>query len=375
MANKATSERRRWLHKALLTLVSLATVLAGAPVLAQDITAPTGAPTEHGATPYQYGVPPTFDETSGTDYAPRSVVPNDYVDQPGAVYDTPDPGYQGAQLEGNGDPLNLVPVDPDPGPEPYSRVPPENQDPAQQAAQDAQLAAFDAQKATSTAQQSSAPSEDTQFAQEAAQEARIAASDAEEAAEVAQQAAAEEDAPTAQEAAQEAQQAAQEARQASGAVQQVAEQAAQQVVDNSGGADIKDAYTKALQAARSASTKGDNVAIAAESSSRGAKANREKAASSSEEADDGEASSDKGTSKGAAGEAESKEDADEPRSNPVAITAPLQDGRGSFPLLLGGGSLLAAGVLWSARSSGLRRSRPPSRPAVEGLFGFRSSEP
>ena len=360
MANKATSERRRWLHKALLTLVSLATVLAGAPVLAQEITEPTGAPTEHGATPYQYGVPPTFDETSGTDYAPRSVVPNDYVDQPGAVYDTPDPGYQGAQLEGNVDPLNLVPVEPDPGPEPYSRVPPENQDPAQQAvlgarqaAQDAQLAAFDAQKAASTVQQSSAPSEDTQFAQEAAQEARIAASDAEEAAEVAQQAAAEEDAPTAQEAAQEAQQAAQEARQASGAVQQVAEQAAQQVVDNSGGADIKDAYTKALQAARSAGAKGDNVAFAAESSSRGAKANREKAASSSEEPDDGEASSDKGTSKGAAGEAESKEDADEPRSNPVAITAPLQDGRDSFPLLLGGGSLLAAGVfvvrkvLWS----------------------------
>jgi hypothetical protein len=360
MANKATSERRRWLHKALLTLVPLATVLGSAPVLAQDIAAPTGVPMEHGATPYQSGVPPTFDETSGTDYAPRSVVPNDYVDQPGAAYDTPDPGYQGAQLEGNVDPLNLVLVVPDPGPEPSSRVPPENQDPAQQAvlgarlaAQEAQLAAFDAQKAASTLQQSSAPSEDTQFAQEAAQETRIAASDAEEAAKVAQQAAAEEDAPTAQEAAQEAQQAAQEARQASGAVQQVAEQAAQQVVDNSGGADFKDAYTKALQAARSAGAKGDNVAFAAESSSRGSKANREKAASSSEEAVHGEASSETGTSKGAGGEAEPKEDANEPRSNPVAITAPLQDGRGGFPLLLGGGALLAAGVfvvrkiLWS----------------------------
>jgi len=100
------------LHKALLTAVSLTIVLAAAPVLAQQIVAPTGVLAEQEATPYQYDAPAMIDEASGTDYAleSESVDPNGYADQPGAVYGTPVPGYQGDKIEGNPGLLNLIPV-------------------------------------------------------------------------------------------------------------------------------------------------------------------------------------------------------------------------------------------------------------------------
>ena len=355
MASKATSEKRWGLHKALLIAASLAIVLTAAPVLAQEeeeVVAPTGAIAGSEATP-----------AATTDEAPGA-------------------GYQDGEIGGVLAPLKVIPAEPASGqqPDPDSEQPPvvtpENpdaaqegqsphdptgdQNPAQQAAraagqasQEARLAAFDAQEAAqSTLQQSSASPEDVEFAQQAAREAQLAASDAEEAAEVAQQAAAQEDAPAAEEAAREAQQATQEAQQALGAVQQVAQQAAQQVVDTFGGTeDIKDAYTKALQAARSAGDKGDSAALAAESDSgTGVNTDPEKASSStSEEAagENEEAASGKGVRKGATREADPEEDAGESGSNTAVITKPAQ--QGGFPLLLGGGAILAAGVFVVAR--------------------------
>ncbi len=268
MASKATSERQRGLHKALLIAASLAIVLAAGPVLAQEeeVVAPAGATAELEATPAV-----VTDEAPGDGYqegglggvlAPLEVIPAEPA--PGQQ---PDPGQ----------PPGVTPENPDASQEGQSPDDPTgDQNPAQQAAraagqaaQEARLAASDAEEAAqSTVQQSSASPEDVEFAQQAAQEARLAASDAEEAAEHAQQAAAQEDAPAAQEAAREAQRATQEAQQASGAVQQVAQQAAQQVVDDFGGPDeVKEAYTRAVQAAWSAADKGDSAAFAAESNS------------------------------------------------------------------------------------------------------------
>ena len=342
MASKATSERQRGLHKALLIAASLAMVLAAAPVLAQEEegVAPTRAIAEPEATP----------PAATTDSAPGA-------------------GYQDGGIGGVLVPLEVIPADPASGqqPDPGSGQPPsvtpdnpdaaqEGQSPAQQAAlaagqaaQEARLAASDAEEAAqSTLQQSSASPEDIQVAQQAAQEARLAASDAEEAAEVAQQAAAQEDVLAAQEAAREAQQATQEAQQASGAVQQVA----QQIVDAVGGAagadDVKDAYTTALQATPSAGAGGGNVAFAAESDAeKGVRADPEKASSSGGETE--EAASGKGVRRGATGEAEPEEDASESGSDTAVIaTSPAQQ-EGGFPLLLGGGAILAAGVFVVAR--------------------------
>jgi hypothetical protein len=202
MASKATSERRRGLHKALLIAAWLATVLVAGPVLAQEeeVVAPTGAIAEPEATP-----------AATTDEAPGD-------------------GYQDGEIGGVLIPLEVTPAEPASGQEPDpnsgqpSGVTPDNADAAQegqspddltgdqnpaqqaalaaeQAAQEARLGASDAEEAAqSTLQQSSATPEDVEFAQRAAQEAQLAASDAEEAAEAAQQAAAREDAPAAEEA-------------------------------------------------------------------------------------------------------------------------------------------------------------------------------
>ncbi len=355
MASKATSERQRGLHKALLIAASLAIVLAAGPVLAQEeeVVAPAGATAELEATPAV-----VTDEAPGDGYqegglggvlAPLEVIPAEPA--PGQQ---PDPGQ----------PPGVTPENPDASQEGQSPDDPTgDQNPAQQAAraagqaaQEARQAASDAEEAAqSTVQQSSASPEDVEFAQQAAQEARLAASDAEEAAEHAQQAAAQEDAPAAQEAAREAQRGTHEAQQASGAVQQVAQQAAQQVVDTFGGTeDIKDAYTKALQATPSAGAGGGNVAFAAESDAeKGVRAYPEKASPSGGERADGEeteeAASGKGVRRGATGEAEPEEDASESGSDTAVIaTSPAQQ-EGGFPLLLGGGAILAAGVFVVAR--------------------------
>jgi hypothetical protein len=354
MASKATSERRRGLHKALLIAAWLATVLVAGPVLAQEeeVVAPTGAIAEPEATPAA-----TTDEAPGDGYQDGGIggvlIPLEVTPAETASGQEPDPN--------SGQPSGVTPDNADAAQEGQS---PDDltgdQNPAQQAAlaaeqaaQEARLGASDAEEAAqSTLQQSSATPEDVEFAQRAAQEAQLAASDAEEAAEAAQQAAAREDAPAAEEAAREAQQATQEAQQASGAVQQVAQQAAQQAVDTFGGTeDIKDAYTKALQAARSAGDKGDSAALAAESDAgKGANTDPEKGSSStSEEAagENEEAASGKGVRNGATGEVDPEENVGESGSNTMGITKPAQ--QGDFPLLLGGGAILAAGVFVAAR--------------------------
>jgi hypothetical protein len=350
MASKATSERRRGLqHKALLIAAWLATVLAAGPVLAQEeeVVAPTGAIAE------PEGTPATTDEAPGDGYQDGGIggvlIPLEVTPAETASGQEPDPN--------SGQPSGVTPDNADAAQEGQSPDDPTgDQNPAQQAAlaaQEARLAASDAEEAAqSTLQHSSATPEDVEFAQRAAQEAQLAASDAEEAAEAAQQAAAREDAPAAEEAAREAQQATQEAQQASGAVQQVAQQAAQQAVDTFGGTeDIKDAYTKALQAARSAGDKGDSAALAAESDAgKGANTDPEKGSSStSEEAagENEEAASGKGVHNGATGEADPEENVGESGSNTMGITKPAQ--QGDFPLLLGGGAILAAGVFVVAR--------------------------
>lgn len=350
ITSKATGEwRRRW-DKALLIAASLATVLAAAPALAQETaTTPAGALEAPGATPYQY-------------YAPATT-----GDAPGA-------GHQGGEL-GSGLTLEVIPSEPapdqqaDPGQPPGGVLedpgdvregsspgdPTGNQNLAQQAAQEAQgaaqaaqLAASDAQEAISTVQRSSAPAEDVQVAQEAAQEAQLAASDAQEAAEDAQQAATREDVSAAQESAQEAQEAAQEAQQTSSAIQQVAQQVAQQAVENFGDTgDLKNAYARALQVARSAGGEGDNRALAAESDpEKEAEADPEKASSSSE-GTSVKAANGKGARKGSTGEAtEPEEDVEETRSDTAVATTPTQ---GGLPLLLGGGVVLAAGAAFVVR--------------------------
>jgi hypothetical protein len=351
IASKATGERRRRLRKALPIAASLAIAVAAAPALAQEIAAPAGTLEGPRATPYRSDTPTVTGEAPSTGYqegeiggiiTPLEVIPSG----PAPGQRAADPGQPpGANLE---DPDARA--DQDPG------DPPGNQDlaqlaaqEAQEAAEEAQLAASDAQEVVSTLQRSSAPSEDVQVAQEVAQEAQLAASDAQEAAEVAQEAATQEDVSSAQEAAQVAQGAAQEAQETSGAVQQVARQVAQQAVENFGGSpgDLKDAYTRALRAARSADAEGDNVALAAESGpEKGAQADPEKTSSSSEEYS-GKAANGKEARKGTTEKTQPEEDADEEPGSNAAVTPPT--GQGGFPLLLGGGVALAAGAFAVAR--------------------------
>jgi hypothetical protein len=337
IASKGTGERQRRLHKVLPIAASLAVALAvapavalaAAPALAQETAAPAGTLEGPGATPYRY-------------------------DPPAVSGEAPSTGYQEGEIGGILTPLQVIPSGPAPDQQASDSGqppgdPPGNQDLAQLAAQEAQLAASDAQEGVSTLQRSSAPSEDVQVAQEVAQEAQLAASDAQEAAEVAQEAATQEDVSSAQEAAQVAQGAAQEAQQTSGAIQQVARQVAQQAVENFGGGtgDLRDAYTRALQAARSADAGGDNVALAAESDpEKGAGADPAKAASSSEESI-GKAADGQEARKGTTETAQPEEDADEEPGSNAAVTPPT--GQGGFPLLLGGGVALAAGAFAVAR--------------------------
>ncbi len=349
MASKATGEKRRVLHKALLISASLVMVLATAPVVAQETPASVGTLEEPGATSYQYDAPATIGEAPGAAYqdgetgggfAPLEVIPSEPA--PGQP---PDPGHPPGVVDPG------VPDDAQRGQPPGE--PTGSQDLAQQAArfaqqaaQEAQLAASDAEGAASTVQQSSASPEDVQVAQQAAQEAQLAASDAQEAAELAQQAAAQEDTPAAQEASQEARQAAEEAEQTSGAVQQVA----QQVVENFGGTgDLKEAYTRALQVARSSGAESDNVASAAEPDRKKASSNSEEPVGEAggEETTSGKAANGKGDRKAAAGETEPEADIEDTgSSNSAVTTAPA---RGGFPLLLGGGVVLAAGAAFVAR--------------------------
>lgn len=352
MASKTTGERRRVLYKPLLISASLVTILAAAPVLAQEAPAPAGMLEELGATSYQYDTPAATGEAPGT-------------------------GYQGGEIGGGLAFLEVLPVNPTPGQSPDPGHPPSVVNPrdpgdehveqppgdptgsqnlaqqdarfAQQAAQEALLAASDAEGAVSTVQQSSASPEDVQVAQQAVKEAQLAASDAQEAAELAQQAAAQEDAPAAQEASQEAQQAAKEAEQTSGAIQQVAQQVAQQAVENFGEAkDLKEAYTRALQVVQSSDTESDNVASAAEPERKKASASSEEAGSEAggEKAASGKSANGKEDLEATTGETRSEEDAEDTGSNNAVTTAPAQ---GGFPLLLGGSVVLAVGAAFVAR--------------------------
>ena len=361
MRGKATGERRRGWRDALLIAVSLAMVLlSAAPGLTQESNTSTGASEEPEAPPYQDDTQAITDEAPGTDRSPTS----DGASQGDTGYGTPVSGDQNSEIGGNPDFPNLTGTDesaqgqqPDPGhltsdpTEEQHDAAPNAARVAQQAAQEARQASDDAQAARAVPQSSV----QEEVAQQAAKHAWQASEAAQTAAQAAQEAAARNDVQAAQEAAETAQR-------ESGAAQ-AASQAVQQAIEWAIGTDVKDTYTRALQAARAAGA-GGTGADPEEPSGHGV---------AIDEATDRDTIGGREiTGKDAAGEAEPKEDASEVRSSTAEIGLPV---KGGVPLFLGGGTLLAAAVFaaFKALRSWSRslpvRERELLRPSGSGLEG------
>jgi hypothetical protein len=364
MGSKATGERRRRLRDASLIAVSLAMVLVtAAPGLTQESNPSTGASETPEAVPYQDDPQAITDEASGAGHSPTSEGASQ-----GDTGTTPVPGDQNREIGGDPTFLNLAGADvapqgQQPGPEHPPSGPTEDQHnaarkaarAAQQAAQEAQQTSDAAQEVATRAIRQAAVPEEAQAAQQAAQEARQASDATRVAAQAAQQAAARNDVQAAQEAAETAQR-------ESGAAQ-AASQAAQQAIEWIVGTDVKDAYTRALQAARTTDAGGNNAASTAEGGPGGRGADPEEA--TGEEATDRDTVGGEGiTGKDALGEAEPKEDVGEARSDTAEVGVPV---KGGVPLSLGGGALLVAGVFAALKKALRPWFRPLSVPETELL--------